>query len=121
MLNGKTYRNNIDIDFGGIYPIKIALNSKYNIKPPDDAIKTNSYGAQGKSSEFSGKISSMKIGKYQFDDLTAIFGDKSTSRIHPENLGVIGLPLFMKFNITFDYLNNILYIIPNKNFNTPFN
>jgi len=47
MLDGKTYTNNIDIDFGGVYPIKIALNSKYNIKPPEDAEETFSYGAQG--------------------------------------------------------------------------
>jgi len=120
MLDGKTYDSYIDIDFGGVYPIKIALNSKYKIKPPEDAEETFSYGAQGKTSEFSGKIRSMKIGKYQFDDLTAVFGDKNTSRIHPENLGVVGLPLFMKFNITFDYFNNKLYIEPNKNFNIPF-
>ena len=119
-LDDKTYSNNIDIDFGGVYPIKIALNSEHNIEPPEDAKETQSYGAQGKSTEFSGKISSMKIGKYQFDDLTAIFGDKNTSRIHPENLGVIGLPLLMKFNVTFDYLNYKLYIVPNNNFSIPF-
>ncbi len=120
MLDGKTYSNKIDIDFGGVYPIKIALNSKYNINLPEDAKETHSYGAQGKSTEFSGKIGSMTIGKYQFDDLTAIFGDKNTSRIHPENLGVIGLPLFMKFYITFDYINYKLYLEPNKNINIPF-
>ena len=115
-IDGKTYTDDINIDFGGIYALKIALNSKYHIKPPENAEKTKSYGAQGKSSEFKGKIKSFAFGKFQFDNPTVIFGDKKTSRIHPNNLGVIGLPLFMNFNITFDYFNNQLYIIPNENF-----
>jgi len=121
MLDGKTYKDMVDIDFGGIYPLKIALNNKYDIQLPTESKETSSYGAQGKSSEFRGKIESMKIGKYQFDDPTVIFGDEKTSRIDPDNLGVIGLPLFMKFNITFDYFNNNIYLVPNNNFDNQFN
>lgn len=120
MPNGKVFTENVDIDFGGIYPFKIALNSKINIQVPADCIETASYGAQGKSSEYSGKIKSMTFGKYQFDNPTVIFGDEGTSRIHPDNLGVIGLPLFMKFKITFDYFNNKMYIEPNENFSNSF-
>jgi hypothetical protein len=120
MLDGKTYTDRVDIDLGGIYPLKIALNNKHHIQLPIDVKETFSFGAQGKASEYSGKIRSMTIGKYKFDNPTAIFGDEKTSRIHPDNLGVIGLPLFTKFNIIFDYFNNKLYIEPNKNFETTF-
>jgi len=120
LLDGKTYSDRVDIDLGGIYPLKIALNNKHNIQVPPDAKPKSSYGAQGLNNEYSGKIKSMTIGKYTFDNLTAYFGDEKTSRIHPDNLGVIGLPLFMKFNIIFDYFNNKIYIEPNKNFNIPF-
>jgi len=120
MLDGKTYTDDINIDFGGIYALKIALNNKYNIKPPESAEKTESYGAQGKTPGYKGKIKNFTIGKYKFDNPTVAFGDKNTSRIHPNNLGVIGLPLFMKFNITFDYFSNQLYIIPNENFENTF-
>ena len=120
MLEDKTYTGNVDIDFGGVDPLNIALNNKHKIQLPSDVKKKISIGAQGKASEFSGKIQSMTIGDYKFDNVTAIFGDEKTSRIHPNNLGVIGLPLFMKFNITFDYLNNKLYIEPNKYFDDPF-
>jgi len=54
------------------------------------------------------------------DDPTVYFGDEKTSRIHLDNLGVIGLPLFMKFNIIFDYFNNKLYLEPNKNYEVSF-
>jgi hypothetical protein len=50
-----------------------------------------------------GKIQSMTIGDYSFDNPMTTFGDEKTSRIHRDNLGVIGLPLFMKFNVIFDY------------------
>lgn len=120
MLNGKVYNERVDIDLGGIYPLKIALNNKHNIELPFDTKETFSYGAQGKASEFMGKIRNMTIGKYKFNNPIAIFGDEKTSRIHPDNLGVIGLPLFMKFNIIFDYFNNRIYIEPNKNFANPF-
>ena len=79
-----------------------------------------SYGAQGKNSEYVGKIKSFTIGEYKFENPNVVFGEETTSRIEAENLGVIGLPLFMKFNIIFDYFNNKLYITPNENFNTSF-
>ncbi|MGB3703321.1 MAG: hypothetical protein WA997_18825 [Anaerolineales bacterium] len=119
MLEGKTYTGNVDIDLGGVDPLNIALNNKHKIQLPSDVKETFTIGAQGKASEFSGKIQNMTIGDYRFDNVTAIFGDEKTSRIHPNNLGVIGLPLFMKFNTIFDYLNNKLYIEPNKNFDDP--
>lgn len=119
--NGNTYSDRVDIDLGGIYPLKIALNNKHNIPLPSDTKPSRSFGAQGESSEYSGKIKSMTIGKFQFDNPTAIFGDSKTSRVHPNNLGVIGLPLFMKFNTIFDYFNNKLYLTPGKNFSTQFN
>ncbi len=120
MLDGKTYSDRVDIDFGGVYPLRIALNNKHDIQVPTEVKETSSYGAQGKTSEFSGKINSMTIGKYTFDYPPVIFADEKTSRIHPDNLGVIGLPLFMKFNIIFDYFNNRIYCEPNKNFNNSF-
>ena len=55
-------------------------------------------------------------GKYKFDNQMVYFGDETTSRVHPDNLGVIGLPLFMKFNIIFDYINNRLYIDSNSRY-----
>lgn len=120
LLDGKVYTDSVDIDFGGVYPLKIALNNKHNIQLPADATPVFSYGAQGKATEFSGKIKCMTVGNYTFDYPITVFGDERTSRIHPDNLGVIGLPLFMKFNTIFDYFNTKLYLTPNENFNTSF-
>jgi hypothetical protein len=120
LLDGKIYSDWVDLDLGGIYPLKIALNNKHQIQLPADVKATFSFGAQGKATEYRGKIRGMSIGNYLFDYPTAIFGDEKTSRIHIDNLGVIGLPLFMKFNCIFDYFNNKLYLEPNQNFTTAF-
>lgn len=116
MIDGKQYNDRIDIDLGGIYSLKIALNNKHNIQLPADVKPTFSYGVQGKATEYIGKIQSFTIGKYKFENTSAIFGDEKTSRVHPNNLGVIGLPLFMKFNTIFDYFNNKLYLTPNSQY-----
>jgi hypothetical protein len=121
MPDGKVFTDKVDVDFGGIHQLKIALNNKNNIQLPDNAIKGSSYGAQGASSEFSGEIQSMTFGKYKFEKPTVYFGDETTSRVHPDNLGVVGLPLFMKFNIIFDYINNKLFIDPNSKFDGSLN
>lgn len=121
MVDGTVYNDRVDIDFGGIYPLKVALGNTHNIQLPAEVTETYSYGAQGKCTEYRGTIKSMTIGDYTFENPNIVFGDEKTSRIHPENLGVVGLPLFMKFNIIFDYINNKLYIEPNENYDKPLN
>lgn len=114
--DGKIYNDKVDIDFGGLYDLMIALNNKNNIQLPTDAVEVVSRGAQGKAIEYKAKIKSMTFGKYTFENPTVYYGDEEVSRIHPDNLGVIGLPLFMKFKIIFDYINGKMYVEPNKNF-----
>ncbi len=116
MKNGKVYKDRADIDLGGIYPFKVALNTDLAIQPPSNAQKRPFFGG----TEYIAKIENMTIEDYTFEEPTVVFGDEKTSRIHPKNLGVIGLPLFMKFNIVFDYFNGKIYIEPNEDFNKPF-
>ena len=113
MNDGKTYTSWTDIDFGGIYNFKIALNNSLNIQLPVDVKPARSRGASGIQHEYVGHIRSFTIGPYTFEHPEVHFGDETTSRIHPDNLGVIGLPLFMKFDIIFDYIHHKLYLEPN--------
>jgi len=116
MPDGKVYNDKVDIDFGGIHQLKIALNETNQIELPENVEEAKGLRFEGVSPEYKGKITSMTIGKYTFNNPTVYYGDKTTSRVHPLNLGRIGLPMFMKFNIIFDYINYKIYIEPNKNF-----
>ncbi len=120
LSDGREYKGDVMIDFGGIRALKIALNNKHNIQLPEEAAPDRSFGAQGLSREYSGRIKSMTFGKYTFDNPLVYYGDRNTSRIHPDNLGMIGFPLFRQFSITFDYITNHLYFHPNENFGKAF-
>jgi len=115
MNDSTVYKDRADLDLGGIYSFKIVLNTKHAIQPPVNAKARPFFGG----TEYIAKIKSMTIGDYTFEQPIVVFGDEKTSRVHPQNLGVIGLPLFMKFNIIFDYFNNRIDIKPNKNFDKP--
>ena len=114
--DGKVYKDRADIDLGGIYPFKVALNTAHAIQAPSGAKERPAFGG----TEYFAKIENMTIGDYTFEQPTVVFGDEKTARVHPKNIGMIGLPMFMKFNIIFDYFNNKIYIEPNRNFNKPF-
>lgn len=116
MKDGKVYKDRADIDLGGIYSFKVSLNTAHDIKPPLDAKSRPCFAG----TEYSAKIESMTIGDYTFRLPNVVFGDEKTFRVYPKNLGMIGLPLFMKFNIIFDYFNNKIYLEPNENFNNAF-
>ena len=116
MKDGKVYTDRADIDLGGIYFFKVALNTEHSIHPPPNADTRPFFGG----TEYIARIENLTIGNFTFEEPTVVFGDEKTSRIHPKNLGVIGLPMFMKFNTIFDYFNNKIYITPNKNFNQSF-
>ena len=63
-LDGKVFNDRVDIDFGGIYALKIALGNKHNIQLPENVEETQSFGAQGRNPEFRGKIKSMTFGQF---------------------------------------------------------
>lgn len=115
-VNGIVLKDKTDIDFGGIYSFKASLGNDNGIELPEEKEEIIGFGAQGKITSYKGKLNSMTFGKYKFKNPSIMFGDAKTARVFPENLGVIGLPMFMKFNIAFDYFNNKIYIEPNENF-----
>lgn len=110
LTDGKIYNDRANIDLGGIYTFKIALNNKLQIPLPANVTPIPAFGYSGNSGEYKGEIKNFKVGEYVFSNPIVVFGDEKTSRIHPENLGVIGLPFFLKFNTIFDYFNNKLYL-----------
>jgi hypothetical protein len=115
-IDGRVIKDWANIDLGGIYSFMVALNTIHNIQPPPDSKTRPAFSG----TEYIGKIESMTIGDYTFKQPTVVFGDEKTFRVYPENIGMIGLPLFMNFNIIFDYFNDKIYIEPNENFNNSF-
>ncbi|MBN1969295.1 MAG: hypothetical protein JXR48_02035 [Candidatus Delongbacteria bacterium] len=104
----------VDIDFGGIYDLKIALNNDMSIPKPENFEITYSAGAQGSTKEFKSKVLMFELGDAKFNDLEVVYGDGKFSRINENSLGVIGLPLFQRFKTIFDFSRMKLYLEKRK-------
>jgi len=109
--DGRTISKQADLDFGGIHILLIGLNNENRISCPTTAKKQKSFGVQGECEEFSGKIRELKIDNQTLEYPSVVFSDEKNAVVTPNNLGIIGLPLFMKYHTAFDYFNNKLYLI----------
>jgi len=112
----------LDIDLGGIYPLDLIENEALNIRRPENSEKQHlGYGASGEITGYVGQIDMVRIGSYTLDNVTAVFVEEganvNSDIIHA---GTIGLPLMRRFNITFDYFNNLMYFEPNQSFGDSF-
>jgi hypothetical protein len=112
----------IDIDLGGIYPLHFIENEALGIVRPEDAEKKHlGYGASGEITGYVGQIDMARIGGHTLNDVTAVFTEEGANvDIDIVKAGTVGLPLFKRFNITFDYFNGFLYADPNASSTDPF-
>jgi hypothetical protein len=111
----------MDIDLGGIYPLHFIENEALSIVRPENAEKQHlGYGASGEITGYVGQIDNVGIAGHTLSDVTAVFSEEGANvDVDIVKAGTVGLPLFKRFNITFDYFNNLLYLDPNVSFNDP--
>ncbi len=114
----------LDLGSGGTVILTTAIAEKYNL---NEEVKdktlfyTNYGGVGGKSSSnlFRGDI---KIGDFSFDQITMRYSnDIAGAMSSREYLGVVGIGLLERFNLYIDFINNDLYLKPNKNYDDSFN
>jgi hypothetical protein len=74
-------------------------------------------GIQGPINGSVSRISEVDLGKYKLKDVVAAFPDDNTRALTVPRDGNIGIGLLKKFNIIFDYPDNLMYLKPNYNFN----
>jgi hypothetical protein len=93
-----------------------------NIVRPGNAEKQHlGYGASGEIKGYVGEIDMVRIAGHTMNDVTAVFTEAGANvDVHIVKAGTVGLPLFKRFNITFDYFNNLLYLRPNSSFDDSF-
>lgn len=67
-------------------------------------------GINGRISGTLSRIKEINIGKYKLKDVITAFPDKDTTKQTVPRDGNIGIGLLKKFNVIFDYPNNMLYL-----------
>lgn len=113
---------NLNIDIGTVFSLYLIENEKNNIRIPENSEKSLiGYGASGAIYGHDGMIKKVSIGNYTLENVFAKIIEKAEgSDSNPVDIGTFGLPLMKRFNITFDYFNQLMYFKPNTHFTETF-
>ncbi len=120
LADGRSVSLDVSMDLGLGDQFEICTTGENRIAPPPNAIPGSlGFGIQGETLGRFGRIKSIRIGRYQLDDVVAGF-------IDPEYKGstfgevLVGLGLLSRFNFIYDYPHRRMFIEPNHMFNEPF-
>lgn len=107
------------IDVGGLYPLYLPIGRDERITLPPDAVEAPFGSGLFSQKGYEGKIGSIRLGDYIFEDVPAAFTvvDKD-SNIYGNTM--IGLPLLRRFNVVFDYFNEQIILEPSELFGETF-
>jgi hypothetical protein len=78
-------------------------------------------GIGGATQRVAARGSSLSIGPYRMPQPTVKFTeDASGQRANPASVGLVGMEVFRKFKVTFDYSAKVIHLEPNSFFNEAF-
>lgn len=114
----------LDYGSGGGVDLTSLVAEKYNLSENINNkvhFFTKYGGIGGESSSYYFTASSLQIGDFKIDNVDASFSLDSTGAMASEKrLGILGHKIYDRFHVYIDFINNNLYLKPNKNFSKPF-
>ncbi len=112
----------IDSGFGDA--VWMLNDDNQGIKVPERYFKDFlGFGMGGSVYGLRSRIKSLKLGRFEFEEVTASFPDSlyiQEMQTYKLRSGSIGAQILKRFDLTIDYRNKKLRLSPNKNFNLPF-
>jgi hypothetical protein len=110
------------VDVGASHALSLNVGTYENLVPPDNAIdailgRTVSGEIHGKV----GRIKTLHLGDLRLENVVSSF--QTGPRHGPSTIekhGNLGNGVFQRFNVTFDYVNQRMILIPNSHFDKPF-
>ncbi len=109
----------IDLASGEAVEMLIRDGMLYQL-PPDLEEVYLGRGLSGDINGYRGRISSLRLGPFVLQDVTAAFADARVRSKQPGADGVLANNALRRFNLIFDYGNERLYLKPNGHFEEPF-
>lgn len=112
------------VDLGNSDAIWLFQNNSKNIEIPDKNFEE--YLGKGFSGDVEGKRAQIKkfsMSKFEFNNPVIAFPDTlSVNKISmvKDRSGSVGAEILRRFEVVFDYPNQIMYLKKNSHFNTPF-
>jgi predicted aspartyl protease len=114
------------LDTGAGHAISIEISRKYNFHLPSKVVKAQlGRGLSGIINGNLGRISKLKFGKFELNNVVASFPDSSSYHLKPaifsERQGNIGCEFLRRFKVTFNYRENYVVLKPiNRKMKEPF-
>jgi hypothetical protein len=117
MSDGSVISRLLMLDLGLGDALWFAFEGVGGIPLPATTIETSlGYGIQGEIEGYVGRVRTIQIGDYQFDDVLAGFSPAAEGDSVDFDDAMIGMALFSQFNIVFDYPGHRMFLEPNKRY-----
>jgi len=111
---------NLILDLGSGTAVEIYTGSHTGIAIPADAQeKILGYGVQGAIRGYVGAAHSIKIAGFELSDVYTGFQEPD-GRTDNDQVGMIGMPMFQRFKVIFDYPGGRMILEPGRRFAEPF-
>ncbi len=112
------------IDTGAGHPLSLENDGEESYELPDKFMQANlGVGLSGNISGFIGRIPDLKLGKYDLKNVIAAYPDYKDVAAKVKSInrnGTIGNAVLKKFDVTFDYRNQAMYLRPGVTYREPF-
>ena len=122
--NKKVVRGSFLVDTaGGLMAVHVynQIAKRENLLDGLTTLPETGVGIGGTTQRVAARGLSLSIGPYRIPKPTVKFTeDASGLRANPASVGLVGMEVFRKFKVTFDYSRNVVHLEPNKLFNEPF-
>lgn len=119
LADGRRVALDLAMDLGYNDFLQIDPREAHRLAVPERTLEASlGFGAQGETRGFMGRVRAVEIGEYRLPDLLTGF-------VSPDDKGevtteaMIGLGLFSRFNIVYDYPGHRMFLEPNRRFAEP--
>jgi predicted aspartyl protease len=122
--NNEDIKVKLIVDCGASHALSMdALDGKAWPLPKDTISANLGVGLSGIITGSIGRVPKLTLGKYAFNNVISGFPafEALASKIgYNQRNGNLGSEVLKRFNVTFDYPNQAMYLAPNQSFKTPF-
>jgi hypothetical protein len=121
--NGSILDAMLMVDTGASHPLLLQLLEGSAVVLPAKTIPAFlGKGLGGEIPGHLGRVTTMKLGPYTFDNVIASYPDEDAySRVEVNGrIGTLGGEILTRFNPIFDYFNNTLYLRKSRKYGKPF-
>jgi hypothetical protein len=121
--NGKTVKGSFLVDTGGglmVVHIHKRIADRDGLLEGLTMLAETGVGIGGAADRLAARGSLLSIGPYRIVQPTIKFtNDPAGLRANPGSVGLVGMEVFRKFKVTFDYSRKVVHLEPNRFFDEP--